>query len=69
MNNLVLFRKNLRLLDNPTLFKACDSGSILPVYIHDDKSSNRPLGGASKYWLHNALKSLNISLNLSLIHI
>ena len=67
MNNLVLFRKNLRLLDNPTLFKACDSGSILPVYIHDDKSSNRPLGGASKYWLHNALKSLNISLNNKMV--
>ena len=50
MRNLVLFRKNLRLIDNPALFKACDSGSILPVYIHDDKSSNRPLGGASKYW-------------------
>ena len=63
MNNLVLFRKNLRIFDNPALLSACENGSILPVYLHDDNSLNRPLGAASKYWLHNALNSLNNDLN------
>ena len=63
MKNLVLFRKNLRICDNPALFKACEDGMILPVYLHDDNSLNRPLGAASKYWLHHALKSLDNDLN------
>ena len=66
MKNLVLFRKNLRICDNPALFKACEDGMILPVYLHDDNSLNRPLGAASKYWLHHALKSLDNDLNKQL---
>jgi len=67
MKNLVLFRKNLRICDNPALFKACEDGTILPVYLHDDNSLNRPLGAASKYWLHHALKSLDNDLNNTMV--
>ena len=62
MKNLVLFRKNLRIFDNPALFNACENGTILPVYLHDDNSLNRSLGAASKYWLYYALNSLNNDL-------
>ena len=55
------FRQDLRLSDNMALNELiikCDK--IIPIYIYDDIQS---IGDASKWWLHNSLKDLDISLN------
>tara|TARA_Y100000768_G_scaffold54461_1_gene35986 strand:+ start:20 stop:1387 length:1368 start_codon:yes stop_codon:yes gene_type:complete len=67
MNSIVLFKNNLRINDNPALFHASkNENKILPLYIHDDINIKKQLGSASRYWLHNALISLNKSLNFNL---
>lgn len=61
---IVWFRQDLRLLDNPALSQACELGNIIPVYILDDKSAGDwSMGGASRWWLHHALESLDESLD------
>ena len=67
MKNVVLFRNNLRVNDNPALKAASIAGEILPLYIYDELGIEKSLGSASKYWLHNALISLNNNLNDCLI--
>lgn len=58
------FRQDLRLYDNPALLAASLHGKVIPVYILDEKSPKQyEMGAASKWWLHNSLKSLNSSLN------
>ncbi|MEM9329692.1 MAG: deoxyribodipyrimidine photo-lyase [Pseudomonadota bacterium] len=54
------FRQDLRIADNPALTHASQSGGVLPVFILDE--TDRPLGGASKWWLHHSLSSLSQSL-------
>ena len=62
MKALVWFRNDLRLDDNPALLKAAETGlPIIPLYVHDPKNP-RPLGGASRWWLHHSLESLDQSL-------
>jgi len=64
MISLVWFRLDLRLADNPALRAAIDRGdSIVPVFIHapEEESPWSP-GGASLWWLHQSLKSLDESL-------
>lgn len=65
--NIVWFRNDLRLSDNPALFESVKLGNILPIYIFDDPDPSKPdqlkIGAASKYWLHHSLESLNKSLN------
>lgn len=58
------FRNDLRLSDNPTLAEATKSAqSIVPVYIFEDKDSDPWVpGGASRWWLHHTLATLNKSL-------
>lgn len=59
---LVWLRQDLRLLDNPALFAAAQRGEILPVYILDDASAGAwKLGGASRWWLHHSLNSIEQS--------
>jgi deoxyribodipyrimidine photo-lyase len=65
---LLWFRQDLRLQDNPALETALDhsrrtGGAIIPVYILDDAGEGawKP-GGASRWWLHHALASLDASL-------
>jgi deoxyribodipyrimidine photo-lyase len=61
---IVWFRQDLRLADNPALWHACEAGEIIPVYILDDNSAGQwSMGGASRWWLHHALASLNKSLH------
>ena len=68
MNSIVLFKNNLRINDNPPLFYASQyQNKLLPIYIYDNINIKKELGGASKYWLFNALKSLNKSLNNNLL--
>ena len=61
---IVLFRQDLRLRDNPALTYACQTGQpIIPLYILDDENPGKwKMGGASRWWLHHSLKSLNQSL-------
>ena len=63
------FRQDLRLSDNPALVKAAKHENVLPIYILDDVNlGEHVMGGASRWWLHHSLASLNDSLggNLSI---
>lgn len=60
MTSIMWFRQDLRLSDNPALLHACSQGEIIPLFILD--ASDRKLGGASKWWLHHSLKSLEEDL-------
>ena len=61
---LVLFRHDLRIADNGALAAAAGSGSpVLPVFIFEDRTKDgRPIGGASRWWLHHSLAALSASL-------
>lgn len=61
---LLWFRQDLRLDDNPAVMAAAASGfEILPIYILDDETPGPwKRGGASRWWLHKSLESLNKSL-------
>lgn len=66
---LVWFRQDLRLRDNPALLHAIEHDyAILPVYILDDENAGGwKMGGASRWWLHKSLQSLNESLDGNLV--
>ncbi len=53
---IVLFRSDLRLLDNRALSAAAARGRVLALYLHND--NGRPLGSASQWWRHHSLASL-----------
>ena len=62
--NIVWFRNDLRLTDNPALDAAVDvGGPVVPIYIHapEEHDDWRP-GAASNWWLHHALTSLDTDL-------
>ena len=66
--NIVLFRQDLRIHDNPALHAAVKSGSIIPVYILDeDKAGHFKMGQASRWWLHHSLESLSKTLQGKLL--
>jgi len=53
-------RQDLRIQDNPALFKAASKGLILPIYIVDDTHPGQWQSGAvSCWWLHQSLAALN----------
>ncbi|WHP58023.1 deoxyribodipyrimidine photo-lyase [Arthrobacter sp. KFRI-F3372] len=58
--SIVWLRDDLRLDDNPALSEAAALGLPLTVvYVLDEESEGvRPLGGATKWWLHHSLASL-----------
>ncbi len=62
--NVVWFRNDLRLADNPALHAAASAGlPILAVFIQDEESDQlRPLGGAARWWLHGSLHHLAAAL-------
>jgi deoxyribodipyrimidine photo-lyase len=62
--SLVWFREDLRLSDNPALAAAIErGGAIAFLYILDEASDGiRPLGGASRWWLHHSLAALAADL-------
>ncbi len=70
---IVWLRHDLRLLDNPALYHACQkSDQIVPVYIlDDDAAADWKMGAASRWWLHHSLnafkKDLQEKLGLNLI--
>ncbi len=57
---IVWLRDDLRLADNPALHHAVHTGGpIIPVFILDEVSAEvRPLGRATKWWLHHSLTQL-----------
>ncbi|MFK7733747.1 MAG: deoxyribodipyrimidine photo-lyase [Pseudomonadales bacterium] len=60
--SLLWFRQDLRLSDNSALEAAIDLGEpVCAVYILDDENL-RELGGASRWWLHHSLASLQRDL-------
>ncbi len=66
---LVWLRDDLRLSDNPALTAAVDrGGQVVIVYVLDDESPEiRPLGAASRWWLHHSLAALDDSLGGMLV--
>ena len=63
---IVWFRQDLRLADNPALAAAVATGRpILPLFVLDDESPDvRPMGGASRWWLHHSLEALSDDLRM-----
>ena len=60
---IVWFRQDLRIADQPALRRAVDRGAVVPVYIWaPDEEGDWPLGGASRWWLHHSLASLDEQL-------
>lgn len=62
--SIVWFRIDLRLADNPALSSAVKRGGpVLPVFIHapEEEAPWQP-GGASRWWLHQSLASLDVAL-------
>ena len=60
---ILWFRFDLRLHDHAGVRVALESGlPILPIYVWDESSATRPLGSASKWWLHRSLEALNADL-------
>jgi len=58
---LVLFRRDLRLTDNPALRAACAAhAQVMPVFIHaPDEDAEWTAGAASRWWLHHSLAALD----------
>lgn len=62
--SIIWFRDDLRVADNPAVAAAAKSGEVVPLYILDDESKGiRPLGAASRWWLHGSLDSLAKNLD------
>ncbi|CAM5765264.1 deoxyribodipyrimidine photo-lyase [Labrys miyagiensis] len=61
---IMWFRNDLRLSDNPALHAAAAGGApLICLYVHEkDEEGLRPPQGASLWWLHGSLASLNRSL-------
>ncbi len=57
---IVWLRDDLRIADNPALTAAVERDApVVVVYVLDDVSPGiRPLGGASRWWLHYSLEAL-----------
>lgn len=64
---LVLFRRDLRLEDNPAWSAACaENEQLLPVYVHAPQEDGAwSPGAASRWWLHHSLSQLDASLRLA----
>jgi len=61
---IVWFRESLRLSDHPALAAAVERGApVICLYVFDQESAGvRPLGGATRWWLAQSLRSLKASL-------
>ncbi|MCG8584736.1 MAG: DNA photolyase family protein [Pirellulales bacterium] len=56
---IIWFRRDLRLADNAALRAAAKRGAVVPVFVlEEDESRQWAMGGASRWWLHQSLASL-----------
>jgi deoxyribodipyrimidine photo-lyase len=63
MKSVVWLRRDLRIRDNPALTAAARRGEpTICVFIFDEDEDVRPLGGASRWWLHHSLAALGRAL-------
>lgn len=62
--SIVWLRDDLRLADNPALDAAAQRGApVVVLYLLDEASAGiRPLGAASRWWLHGSLAALSTSI-------
>ncbi len=62
---ILWFRRDLRLSDQAALLAAVASGApVIPIFILDNETpKHRKMGGASRWWLHHSLKSLDADLH------
>ncbi|MBK4348979.1 cryptochrome/photolyase family protein [Lacisediminihabitans changchengi] len=62
--SIVWLRDDLRLADNPAIRAAVDRGEpIVVLYLLDEESRGiRPIGAASRWWLHHSLTALGDSI-------
>ncbi|MEO1648537.1 MAG: deoxyribodipyrimidine photo-lyase, partial [Pseudomonadota bacterium] len=59
---IVWLRRDLRMADNPALFEAAKRGPVVAVFVLDDAvAKTHAYGGASRWWLHHSLESLQAS--------
>lgn len=70
--SLIWLREDLRLVDNPALAAASKRGKpAFAIYIREPNSEvSRPIGGASRWWLHHSLTALRdhlAGINIPLI--
>ena len=64
---LLWLRQDLRISDHPALSAAAAKGEVIPLYVLDDKTPGEwRWGGASRWWLHQSLASLQKSVPLVL---
>jgi deoxyribodipyrimidine photo-lyase len=61
MTSIVWLRDDLRLDDQPAI-RAAAAHPALYVYVFDESALDRPLGGASRWWLDKSLRALAASL-------
>ena len=60
---IVWLRRDLRLSDQPALYAAAQAGPVVPVFVLDDApAGDHAYGGASRWWLHHSLESLDKAL-------
>src|SRR3546814_17840621 len=60
---LLWFRQDLRLGDQAALAAAVQEGPVIPLYVLDDQAPRQwKMGGASRWWLHHSLRSLDDDL-------
>jgi deoxyribodipyrimidine photo-lyase len=60
---LVWFRDDLRLSDHPALHAAAKAGGpVIGLYVLDEQSLARPIGGAARWWLAQSLRALRANL-------
>lgn len=60
---IVWFRDDLRLADHPALHAAASTGRpLICLYILEEGTGSRPLGGAARWWLDKSLAALDVSL-------
>jgi deoxyribodipyrimidine photo-lyase len=64
MTSIVWLRDDLRVADNPALHAAVErDGPLVVLYLLDEMSPGiRPLGAASRWWLHHSLTALSAEL-------
>lgn len=56
---IVWFRDDLRLADHPALAAAlAGGGPVIPLYILEESATQRPPGGAARWWLDRSLAAL-----------